>query len=150
MPEYTRSLTIDAEPDELFEYLSKVENLPDYFSRMTDAHSITGDEVEVTARVPEAQQSSESPGSDDSGEVTAYTSFEIDADHRALKWGLADWATRTEHTYHGELTVTPAEEGATVEVTLHTEHDDPRINDGIDETLNNIAEQVASRPGLQS
>ena len=32
--------------------------------------------------------------------------------------GLADWATRTEHTYHGELTVTPAEEGATVEVSL--------------------------------
>jgi ribosome-associated toxin RatA of RatAB toxin-antitoxin module len=144
MPDYKRSLTIDAAPDELFEYLSKVENLPDYFSRMTDAHSITGDEVQVTAKVPEADSS------DGSGEVEAYTSFEIDADNRALKWGLADWATRTEHTYHGELKVTPAEDGATVEVTLHTEHDDDAINDGIDDTLQNIAEQVESKPGLQA
>jgi ribosome-associated toxin RatA of RatAB toxin-antitoxin module len=140
MPDYTRSLTIDADADELFEYLSKVENLPDYFSRMKDAHSITGDEVQVTADVPGA----------DGGEVEAYTSFEIDADRRALKWGLADWATSTEHTYHGELTVKPAEDGATVEVSLHTEHDSDEINDGIDDTLQNIAEQVASKPRLQN
>jgi ribosome-associated toxin RatA of RatAB toxin-antitoxin module len=140
MPDYTRSLTIDADADELFEYLSKVENLPDYFSRMKDAHSITGDEVQVTADVPEAE----------GGEVEAYTSFEIDADRRALKWGLADWATSTEHTYHGELTVKPAEDGATVEVSLHTEHDSDEINDGIDDTLQNIAEQVASKPRLQN
>jgi hypothetical protein len=144
MPDYKRSLTIDADPDELFEYLSKVENLPDYFSRMTDAHAITGDEVKVTAQVPEAE------GTDELGEVEAYTSFEIDADHRALKWGLADWATRTEHTYHGELSVTPAGAGATVEVTLHTEHDDDAINDGIDETLRNIAVKVAGQPDLQA
>jgi ribosome-associated toxin RatA of RatAB toxin-antitoxin module len=144
MPDYKRTLTIEANPDELFEYLSKVENLPDYFSRMTDAHPITGDEVKVTAQVPEAD------GSDAHGEVEAYTSFEIDADNRALKWGLADWATRTEHTYHGELTVTPADTGATVEVTLHTEHDDDAINNGIDETLQNIASQVAAHPGLQA
>lgn len=143
MPDYTRSLTIDADPDELFQYLSKVENLPDYFARMKDAHSITGDEVEVTASVPE------SASSDGGGEVKAYTSFEIDADARALKWGLADWATSTEHTYHGELTVKPADQGATVEVSLHTEHESDEINQGIDETLKNIAEQVAAQPKLQ-
>jgi uncharacterized protein YndB with AHSA1/START domain len=144
MPDYKRTLTIDANPDELFEYLSKVENLPDYFSRMSQARSVTGDEVKVTAQVPEAE------GSDGRGEVEAYTSFEIDADNRALKWGLADWATRTEHTYHGELTVTPAGPGAIVEVTLHTEHDDDAINNGIDDTLQNIAMQVAAKPDLQA
>ena len=144
MPEYTRSLTVDADPDELFEYLSKVENLPEYFSRMREAHSVTGDQVKVTARVPDAESSG------GGGEVEAYTSFEIDADHRALKWGLADWATRSAHTYHGELTVTPAEHGATVEVTLHTDHNDDAITDGIDDTLQNIAEQVASQPDLQA
>lgn len=138
MPEYKRSLTIDAAPDELFEYLSKVENLPDYFSRMKDAQAVTGDEVHVTAEVP------------GEGEVKSYTSFEIDADRRAIKWGLADWATSTEHTYHGELSVTPAGDGATVEVTLNTEHDDQVINDGIDETLRNIASKVAHKPELQN
>jgi hypothetical protein len=46
--------------------------------------------------------------------------------------------------------VTPAGDGAEVAVTLHTEHDDPAINDGIDETLRNIRQLVASAPPLQS
>ena len=51
MEDYERSTTVDAPPDELFEYLSKVENLPTYFDRMTSARNLPGDEVEVEAKI---------------------------------------------------------------------------------------------------
>jgi ribosome-associated toxin RatA of RatAB toxin-antitoxin module len=141
MPEYQRSTTIDATPDELFDFLSKVENLPKYFSRMTEAHSATGDEVHVTAKLPP-----EATEGDGSQTVESYASFSIDADNRAVSWG-----SENEHHYRGELKVSPAgDDGAEVVVTLHTEHDDAAINDGIDETLRNIKGLVAKNPPLQS
>jgi len=139
MPDYQRSLTIDADPDELFQFLSKIENLPKYFSRMTQAKNATGDEVRVKAKVPEAE-----PDNPEQQTVESYANFSVDADNRALHWSSAG-----EHDYSGELQVTPADEGATVSVSLHTEHDSEQINDGIDETLQNVAELVANRPGLQ-
>ncbi len=51
MADYERSTTVDAPADDLFEYLSKVENLPTYMDRMTSARSLPGDEVEVEAKV---------------------------------------------------------------------------------------------------
>lgn len=140
MPQYQRSLTIDATPDELFEFLSRVENLPKYFSRMTEAHPATGDEVHVTARIPAGED-----GGSGVRTVESDATFSIDADQRSIRWG-----SENEHDYHGELQVEPAGEGATVSVTLHTEHDDDAINDGIDDTLQNVAELVASSPKLQS
>jgi ribosome-associated toxin RatA of RatAB toxin-antitoxin module len=140
MPEYQRSITIDATPDELFDFLSQVENLPRYFSRLTEAHPATGDEVHVTAKVPpEATEN----GSEET--VQSYATFSIDADNRSVSWG-----TENEHHYRGELQVQPAGEGASVAVTLHTEDASDVINAGIDETLQNIKELVASSPPLQS
>jgi uncharacterized protein YndB with AHSA1/START domain len=140
MPDYQRSITIDATPDELFDFLSQVENLPKYFARLTEAHPATGDEVRVKAQLP--PEATEGEGEET---VESYATFSIDADHRSLSWG-----TENEHDYHGELQVTPAGSGASVAVTLHTEHDSDEINDGIDETLQNIKELVASSPPLQS
>ncbi len=139
MPEYQRSLTIDATPDELFSFLSEVENLPKYFARLTSAHPATGDEVHVTATLP-AEATGGSPQT-----VESDATFSIDADNRSISWG-----TETEHHYHGELQVTPVGEGASVAVTLHTEHESEQINDGIDETLRNIKDLVAATPPLQS
>ena len=140
MPTYERSITIDAQPDELFDFLSKVENLPRYFSGITDAHPATGDEVHVTAQIPPEA----SPGPD-SEEVEAYATFSVDADHKALRWG-----TDNDHHYHGELQVTPVDDGARLSVRLDTEHQSDRIEQGIEDTLRNVAELVAHRPGLQS
>jgi uncharacterized membrane protein len=140
MPEYQRSMTIEATPDELFDFLSQVENLPKYFSRMTEAHSATGDEVHVTAKLP--PEATEGDGSET---VESDATFSVDADNRSISWG-----TTNEHHYGGELRVTPAGEGASVAVTLHTEHDSDEINDGIDETLHNIKELVTASPRLQS
>ena len=134
MPEYQRSLTIEASPDELFDFLSRVENLPKYFARLTEAHSATGDEVHVTAKLPP-----EATDGDSAETVEADATFSIDADHRSLSWG-----TENEHHYRGELQVSPAGEGASITVTLHTEHDSAQINDGIDETLSNIQQLVTS------
>jgi uncharacterized protein YndB with AHSA1/START domain len=141
MPEFSRSATIDAAPDELFEFLSRVENLPKYFSRLTEAHHTRGDEVHVTA-------DAESYGGqgDIHGEVHAEAWFRIDAEHRALRWG-----SEGEHDYRGELLVRPDGGQSQVAVTLHTEHDDPEtINEGIVETLENIERIVTSSPNLRS
>lgn len=141
MPDYSRSTTIDADPDELFQYLSKVENLPDYFSGVKEAHSATGDEVHVTA--PAEVTGGEG---DAEGQVEGNAWFSIDADRRALSWGA-----QGPHDYKGELSVSEDGGGARVRLSLHTEHDAAdAINQGIDETLANIERLVAARPPLQS
>ena len=130
MPDYRRSTVIDADPDELFQYLSKVENLPKYFTGVTEAHPVTGDQLHVTA---EPQPGEEGPPE----KVEADATFEIDADRRALKWG-----SEGPHDYHGELQVSPEGTGSRVEVTLHTQHEAEDIEDGIDDTLDHIRELV--------
>jgi carbon monoxide dehydrogenase subunit G len=137
MPEFSRSTTIAADPDELFEYLSKVENLPTYFRGLTEAHHTRGDEVHVTAN---PQVTGGQP--DANGEIHGEAWFRIDADQRALAWGAEG-----EHDYRGELQVSPDGDRARVSVHLHTEHDDrDSIETGIEETLHNIESIVAGRP----
>ena len=61
MEDYERSTTVDAPADELFEYLSKVENLPTYMDRMTSARNLPGDEVEVEAKIEPGDAGSSGP-----------------------------------------------------------------------------------------
>jgi uncharacterized protein YndB with AHSA1/START domain len=137
MPEFSRSTTIAADPDELFEYLSRIENLPEYFRGLTEAHHTTGDEVHVTAN-PQVTGGEPDAG----GEVHGEAWFRIDAEQRALAWG-----SESEHDYRGELVVAPDGDRARVSVRLHTEHDDrDSIETGIEETLHNIEQIVAERP----
>jgi polyketide cyclase/dehydrase/lipid transport protein len=146
MEDYEASTTVDAPAEELFEYLSKVENLPQYFDRMTSVHNLPGDEVEVEARVePGDAGSSSSDGSSESdGERTVGGDawFRIDADTMTLSWG-----SQGPHDYHGQLSVTPSGEAAsTVTVTLHTTHQAEGIEDGIEQTLANI-QRIAGSSG---
>ncbi|MCE0539180.1 SRPBCC family protein [Kineosporia rhizophila] len=143
MPEYQRSLTIAAAPDELFDYLSRVENLPKYFSGLSEAHGATGGEIHVTAvEPPEATQSGKPE------KVESNASFEVDAEQRAIRWGTP---ALNDHDYGGRLQVTPEGDGARLAVTLHTEHDAPDvINAGIDETLRNVERLVTQKPDLQN
>ena len=143
MPEYRRSTTVQASPDDLFDFLSRIENLPRYMTRMTSARSITGDEVEVTARLDDVPQAPD-------GETVGHARFSVDAENRAIRWAAGKESDRDPSDYHGELQVSPTGDGATVEVTLHTEHDDePGITEGMDRTLANIREAVEERPQLQ-
>lgn len=93
-------------------------------------------------RAPEAAGDRRALGAGEQGppeKVEAEATFAIDADRRALTWG-----SEGPNDYHGELQVTPDGARARVEVTLHTQHDDEGINDGIDDTLRHIEEQVAA------
>jgi hypothetical protein len=139
MGDYERSTTVNRPVDDLFDYLSKVENLPQYFSRITHAQSATGDTVEVDARLDEDRQPDDvpppgDPVSDGERAVHGEAWFRIDADHRKLEWG-----SEGPHDYHGELEVDGDTGGSRVVVRLHTLHDDAEsIEQGIDETLDNI------------
>ena len=141
MEDYQRSTTIDTPADELFEYLSTVENLPQYFDRMTAARNLPGDEVEVEAKVEPGDAGA---SSEEDGERTVGGDawFRIDADRLTLTWG-----SEGPHDYRGRLEVSPSGEAAsTVTVSLHTTHQAEGIEDGIDETLANI-QRIAGSSG---
>ena len=142
MADYERTTTVNAPAEDLFEYLSKVENLPNYMDRMTSAHNLPGDEVEVEAKVEPGDVGGDST---DSGEQTVGGEawFKIDADDMSLSWG-----SEGPHDYHGELEVTPDGAASRVTVRLHTTHDAPGIEDGIEQTLANIQRIAGSDGGL--
>ncbi len=142
MADYERTTTVDAPADDLFEYLSKVENLPSYMDRMTSAHNLPGDEVEVEARV-EPGDVGGSPDSGNGQTVGGEAWFRIDADTMTLSWG-----SEGPHDYHGELEVAPDGAASRVTVRLHTTHDAPGIEDGIEQTLANIQRIAGSDGGL--
>jgi carbon monoxide dehydrogenase subunit G len=133
MGDYERSTTVDASRDELFEYLSKVENLPKYMDRMSSARPVTGDEVEVEAKLDAETLGDDAASGDEQRTVHGEAWFRVDADNRSIAWGAEG-----PHDYHGEVSVTGDESSSTVTVRLHTLHEDDHIEDGIDETLANI------------
>lgn len=135
MGDYEQSTMVTAPVDEVFDYLSRVENLPRYMDRMTEAHSVAGEAVSVEARLDEGDVGSDVgvDGGDGERTVRGEAWFRIDAERRRLEWGAEG-----PHDYRGELDVAEAEGGSRVTVKLHTTHDAPGIEDGIDQTLANI------------
>jgi hypothetical protein len=147
MADYERSTTVDAPRDELFEFLSTVDNLPRYMDRMTSARSLPGDAVEVEATVEPGDVGSDSgpgDGSDTGARTVAGDAwFTIDADTKTLHWG-----SEGPHDYHGELQVTGDEATSTVTVRLHTLHEADGIDQGIEQTLANIQRLAGSEGAL--
>ena len=146
MGDYERSTTVDAPVDDLFEFLSKVENLPRYMERMTEAHSVAGDEVSVEARIEPGDVGTDGRdgGAGDDGERTVRGEawFRIDADARRLEWGAEG-----PHDYRGTLEVSATDAGgSTVTVRLHTMHEAEGIDDGLDGTLANIQRLAGELP----
>jgi hypothetical protein len=147
MSDYERSATVDAPADQLFEYLSRIENLPAYMDRMTSVRNLPGDEVEVEARVEPGDVGTEpgregGPGADSDADETTVGGdawFRIDADTRTLTWG-----SEGPHDYHGELQVTGDGASSTVTVRLHTLHEAEGVEDGIERTLANIQRLAGS------
>ena len=139
MADYERTTTIDAPAEDLFEYLSKVENLPQYMDRMTSAHNLPGDEVEVEAKVEPGDVGPSGEEKTVGGEAW----FRIDADHLKLTWGAEG-----PHDYRGELEVTPDGGASQVTVRLHTTHEAEGIEDGIEQTLANIQRIAGTDGGL--
>jgi uncharacterized membrane protein len=132
MADFSGTTSVSTAPDALFDYLSEVAHLPDYFARMTSASPGDGEEVRTTARMPDGQ------------EVQGDAWFRVDASARRLEWG-----SEGPSSYAGRLEVRPSGSGSEVEVHLHTtrvEDGDAEVQDGISETLDKIKERAEALP----
>ncbi len=128
MHDYQRQQVFDIDPDELFDYLSDVSHLPDYFPRMTSAELVDADEVRTEAVI-------DVPG-EGSRHVEGTAWFRRDPGSRRLEWG-----SEGDNDYHGQLMVSDADGGgAEVTVEIHTESEHEGIAEAIDDTLAGISE----------
>jgi len=122
MGDYERSTTVDADRDEIFAFLSKVENPPASMDRLTSARMVSQDEVAVEARLEpqgveggddtpgDGRKASEN-GADDEVRgpdrtVRGQAWFGVDESNHSLSWGAEG-----PHDYHGELKVWPTSSG---------------------------------------
>jgi len=123
MPDYEAAITVKADVDVVFSYLSDVQNLPEYFERMTSARSGEGETLIVTANVH---------GHQEHGEAW----FNVDDEAKVLTWG-----SEGPNNYQGRLRVEAHQAGdaSTVSVALTTERvATDEIQQGLEQTLSNV------------
>ncbi len=108
MQEYEQSRAIAAPANEVFAWVSDVENLPKYLPPIKDAgiegsaaEGSSGERVEMLVEIP------------DRGEFESEGYFDGDAEARTMRWGA-----ETDRDYSGRLTVAEAGDGQ-CEVTVH-------------------------------
>lgn len=124
MADFTGSTHVDRDDRALFDYLSDVSHLPDYFAKMTHAKPGDGAEVHTRAAMPDGQ------------EVEGDAWFRVDESARRIEWG-----SEGPSGYHGHLAVSGDGDGSRVEVHISTERvpeGRDEVTDGIEETLVNI------------
>ncbi|CAA9434894.1 MAG: hypothetical protein AVDCRST_MAG22-3575 [uncultured Rubrobacteraceae bacterium] len=108
MQEYEQSQTVAAPANEVFAWVSDVENLPKYLPPIRDAgiegpaaEGSPGDRVKMRVEIP------------DRGEFESEGYFDVDARARTMRWGA-----ETNRDYSGRLTVAETDDGES-EVTVH-------------------------------
>lgn len=134
MGDFTGSVTVEASSEAVFRYLSNVDNLPRYFSRMTSAERGSGEEVKTTAALPDGRV------------VSGDAWFRVNEDARRIEWG-----SEGPSNYAGHLDVTGSDTSVQVEVHLHTtraDDDNAEVKNGITETLRNIKRVVEEGPAV--
>jgi len=101
MQEYEQSRTVAAPANEVFAWVSDVENLPKYLPPVKDAGiegsaaaGSPGEKVRITVEIP------------DRGRFESEGYFHVDAEARTMRWGA-----ETGRDYSGRLTVAEAGEG---------------------------------------
>jgi uncharacterized membrane protein len=128
MADFVASTDVAAPAAELFDYLSQVQNLPDYFDRMTSVTDNGDGTIAATADLGDRT-------------VEGEAWFTVDQDGQALSWG-----SEGPNNYSGQLRVTGNEEASQVEVTLHTERaGGPEIQQGLERTVAAIKSIVERR-----
>lgn len=108
MQEYEQSKTVTAPANEVFAWVSDVDNLPKYLPPIKDA-GIEG-EAAVGSPGERIAMTVEIPGR---GEFESEGYFDVDAEDRTMRWGA-----ETHRDYSGRLTVAEAGDGQ-CEVTVH-------------------------------
>lgn len=131
--DYDESTTVAAPAAQLFDYLSDVSHLPQYFDRMTSAKQAQGDAVDTTARMP------------DGTEVAGQAWFTVDDAAQSITWG-----SEGENAYHGGLEVTGDDETSEVRLHLHSSHEGQQITDAIKKSLDTIRQLVETGPAPSS
>lgn len=128
MADFVASTDVTAPAAELFDYLSQVQNLPNYFDRMTSVTDNGDGTITSTADLGDRT-------------VEGEAWFTVDQDARELSWG-----SEGPNNYSGQLRVTGDEASAQVEVTLHTERaGGPEIQQGLERTVATIKDIVERR-----
>lgn len=123
MGDFEATTTVTAAESALFDYLSEVENLPHYFTRMTSAEPGDGEEVHTTAPLPDGPQ------------VEGNAWFRVDEQAHRIEWG-----SEGGNDYHGSLEVSDAAGDAAVAVRMHT----TRVPDGNSEVQRGLEDTLAT------
>jgi ribosome-associated toxin RatA of RatAB toxin-antitoxin module len=108
MQEYEQSKAVAAPANEVFAWVSDVENLPKYLPPIKEAgiegsaaEGSPGERVKLQVGIP------------DRGEFESEGYFDVNVEARTMRWGA-----ETDRDYSGRLTVAEAGEGQS-EVTVH-------------------------------
>lgn len=131
MAEYSATQTVDVDAKRLFAYLSEVDNLPDYFPRITSARRTEGDQIDVTASVPD--------GSGETREERGQAWLRVDTADTTLVWGSPG-----PNNYEGRLDLDPAgDDSCTLTVSITSDRPDvdaDRMQQGVDEAVRGVKE----------
>ena len=133
MPDYEHSLTIEASPETVFDFVSDIKNLPKYLPTTHQAEAQPGGRVRVQGEA--AGHAYDSDGY-----------FRIDAPNHRLEWG-----SDGENHYRGWLEIDGA--ASECEVTVHLmfqskrEGRDKTISEGLISALESIRSQVEGNGG---
>ena len=129
MPEFTRSIDIDASSDQTFAFVSDVSNLPRYVPTTRSAEVTSSGHVRVQGVANGDEYA-------DDGHIF------IDADRKLMRWGSGASA------YRGELTVAGHGETARVAIQLHFRDghapDEAIIERSLDESLQRLKDQLTA------
>ncbi|HZU11513.1 MAG TPA: SRPBCC family protein [Chloroflexota bacterium] len=122
MPEFERTTTVPASPDDAFRVLADPRNLPRYVATMTTSEPTGADRLHVAADVE---------GRHEEGDAR----FRADREQRRMEWG-----GESSRGYRGWIQVAGAGDGASVTIHLFVEHtgDEEEINRVLDESVGNI------------
>ena len=123
MGDFRATTSVHADEGALFDYLSQVGNLPDYFSRMTSAKPGDGEEVHTTAQMPDGTQ------------VEGNAWFRVDEHAHRIEWG-----SEGPNDYHGSLEVTATGGACEVAASMHT----TRVADGNSEVQQGLHDTLAT------
>jgi uncharacterized membrane protein len=123
MGDYSGTTTVDVDSATLFDYLSDVSNLPDYFARLTSAVPGDGEEIETTATMPDGQH------------VGGRAWFRVNQSEQRIEWG-----SEGPSAYAGYLDVSGTPGGSSVEVHVHT----TRVGDGVAEVQDSVEETLST------
>jgi uncharacterized membrane protein len=144
MQEFEKSKTVNANPDQVFEYVSDLGNLPEYLPTLRRAEQVGGDRIRV-----------EGQAAGKSYEETGF--FRTDRQSRRMEWG-----SDGENGYSGWLEVKEAGRGASdvrvhlsfdpqdhalKEMDRHTGDHERAVNEGIENTLQSIKNLCEGRGG---